>query len=109
MNKLIAAAFAASLSLIGATASQALPLAPMAPTDGMVTLAAGGCGPGYHPGPRGLCRPMRGPRPHVRPHLDHRPVIVRPRHAPPRPPVMRPGRACPPGYVLSRGGVCRPR
>lgn len=26
--------------------------------------AAGGCGPGFHPDPWGLCRPNRGPRPY---------------------------------------------
>ena len=46
--------------------------------------AAGGCGPGFHRGPYGACRPNYGPR-----------VVVPPR------------RACPYGFVW-RFGRCRP-
>jgi hypothetical protein len=60
--------------------------------------AAGGCGPGWHRGPYGGCRPNRGP------------VVV----APGGPVVVAPGapvvvvpRGCPIGFVW-RYGRCRP-
>ena len=61
MKKLLAAsAFALGLGLMGMTASQAMPLAPVADqaVSGEVILVAGGCGPGWHRGPYGGCRPM---------------------------------------------------
>ena len=59
--------------------------------------AAGGCGPGWHRGPYGGCRPNRGP------------VVV----APGAPVVVVPGapvvvgRRCPIGFAW-RWGRCRP-
>ena len=47
--KFLAASFAIGLSLAAMTASQAMPLAP---------LDQAGCGPGWHRGPYGGCRPM---------------------------------------------------
>jgi hypothetical protein len=61
MKKLLAAsAFALGLSLLGATASQAMPLGPVVDQTAApdVILVAGGCGPGWHRGPYGGCRPM---------------------------------------------------
>lgn len=112
MNRFIAAAFAAGLAAIGATASQAMPIAPMAPAgDSMVTRVADGCGRGFYRTPRGFCRPMDG-RPVVvrpaRPVIVAPPIVVAPRYMEPRPRVVRPLRACPPGFFLSRGGNCRP-
>lgn len=48
----------------------------VATTDGAV--AAGGCGPGFHPNPYGYCRPnygprFHGPRPFYRPYGFHGP------------------------------------
>jgi hypothetical protein len=54
--------------------------------------AAGGCGPGWHRGPYGGCRPNRR-------------VVVVERPAPVV--VVRPGRGCPYGFVW-RYGRCRP-
>ena len=59
-----------------ATQAFAAPIAPFEHGDGQLVLVAGGCGPGWHRGPYGGCRPnfvaprrcgwMRGPwgRPH---------------------------------------------
>jgi len=64
--------------------------------------AAGGCGPGFHRGPHGGCRPNRGA------------VVVAPRVVVPRvviapaPVVVVPrARVCPRGFAW-RGGRCRP-
>ena len=58
--------------------------------------AAGGCGPGFHRGPYGHCRPNRGP------------VVVAPGAVVVRPPVVvAPGRVCPRGFAW-RYGRCRP-
>jgi hypothetical protein len=62
--------------------------------------AAGGCGPGFHRGPYGGCRPNGGP------------VVVAPRVVAPRVVVAPPvvvvprGRVCPYGMVW-RYGRCR--
>jgi hypothetical protein len=63
-------------------AASAMPLAPTSTTADVIKVA-GGCGPGFHRGPYGGCRPNRGP------------VIVRP--------IVR---GCPPAF---RGpyGHCR--
>jgi hypothetical protein len=65
MKKLLAASALAlgltlGLGMMGATAAQAMPLAPVADqaASGDVILVAGGCGPGWHRGPYGGCRPM---------------------------------------------------
>src|ERR1700710_807419 len=59
--------------------------------------AAGGCGPGFHRGPYGGCRPNGGV------------VVVAPRVvvAPAPVVVVRPGRVCPYGMAW-RAGRCRP-
>jgi hypothetical protein len=57
--------------------------------------AAGGCGPGFHRGPYGECRPNRGVM-MVAPRVVERPVVVMPR-----------GRGCPYGFAW-RYGRCRP-
>jgi hypothetical protein len=41
-------------------AAQAMPLQSKPASDGPLTLVAGGCGPGFHRGPYGGCRPNRG-------------------------------------------------
>lgn len=58
--------------------------------------AAGGCGPGFHRGPYGGCRPNGGVVV-VAPRVVERPVVV----------VRRPGRVCPIGFGW-RYGRCRP-
>jgi hypothetical protein len=50
-------ATAAGLAMI-AGAAQALPLAPVASAQTDVIRVAGGCGPGWHRGPYGGCRPL---------------------------------------------------
>ncbi len=60
MKILAASALAIGLGLLGMSASQAMPLAPLgqAPAASAVIPVAGGCGPGWHRGPYGGCRPM---------------------------------------------------
>ena len=60
MKLLAASVFAVGLGLIGMTSSQAMPLARVVDqgTSAEVILVAGGCGPGWHRGPYGGCRPM---------------------------------------------------
>ena len=55
MNRLIAMAFAGGC-LLGASAAQAMPQAPLIPPGADVIRVAGGCGPGWHRGPYGGCR-----------------------------------------------------
>ena len=55
MNRLIAIGFVTG-ALLGASAAQAMPLAPLAPAPADVIAVAGGCGPGWHRGPYGGCR-----------------------------------------------------
>jgi hypothetical protein len=64
MKLLAASAIAFGLSFSGLgfaamTASQAMPLAPLDQAASADTIrVAGGCGPGWHRGPYGGCRPM---------------------------------------------------
>jgi hypothetical protein len=61
MKLLAASAFAIGLGLLGMSASQAMPLAPLdqaRTASGEVTRVADGCGPGGHRGPYGACRPL---------------------------------------------------
>jgi hypothetical protein len=58
MKFLAASLFAIGVSL-AASASQAMPVAPLDQTASADTIrVAGGCGPGWHRGPYGGCRPM---------------------------------------------------
>jgi hypothetical protein len=57
--------------------------------------AAGGCGPGFHRGPYGGCRPNRGV------------MMVAPRVVRPGVVVVPRGRVCPSGYSWHYGR-CRP-
>ena len=92
MNRLIAIAFLAS-ALIGAGATQAMPLAPLVPAaNADVIEVAGGCGPGWHRGPYGGC--VRNGVVVVRPAPEV--VVVAPR-----------ARVCPYGFVWAYGR-CRP-
>src|SRR3979409_2660403 len=61
MKLLAASALAIGLGFAAISASQAMPIAPLdqsqaAPED--TIRVAGGCGPGWHRGPYGGCRPM---------------------------------------------------
>jgi hypothetical protein len=59
MKILAISAFAIGLGLAAVTASQAMPLAPLDQSASTDTIrVAGGCGPGWHRGPYGGCRPM---------------------------------------------------
>ena len=60
MKLLAVSAFAIGLGLLGSTSSQAMPLAPVADhgASADVIRVVGGCGPGWHRGPYGACRPM---------------------------------------------------
>jgi len=57
MNKLVAFAFILGLS---GGAAQAVPMAPGQTPASMIIKVEGGCGPGFHRGPYGGCRPNRG-------------------------------------------------
>jgi hypothetical protein len=61
MKILAASALAIGLSLAAISASSATPIAPLdqfqATSDNTIRVA-GGCGPGWHRGPYGGCRPM---------------------------------------------------
>ena len=59
----ILAASALALGLFSLSPSQAMTLAPIAPAadqaaSGEIILVAQGCGPGFHRGPGGACRPL---------------------------------------------------
>jgi hypothetical protein len=60
MKLLAAAAVALGLGFAAISASQAMPLSPLgaAGSNDIVIQTAGGCGPGWHRGPYGGCRPM---------------------------------------------------
>jgi len=59
MKILTASALALGLGLAGIGASQAMPLAPLGGQQGAeVIQVAQGCGPGFHRGPYGHCRPL---------------------------------------------------
>jgi hypothetical protein len=63
MKILAASALALGLGLFSLSPSQAMPLAPTAPAadqaaSGEIILVAQGCGPGFHRGPRRVCRPL---------------------------------------------------
>ena len=59
MKMLAASAFAICLSLAAVSASRAMPLAPLDQAVSTDTIrVAGGCGPGWHRGPYGGCRPL---------------------------------------------------
>jgi hypothetical protein len=67
------AAFATALSG-WAVSAQAMPVGAVAQDEAGVSLVAQGCGPGFHRGPYGGCRPNFGPR-------RFAPRIVAPRRA----------------------------
>lgn len=96
MKTLFAAALlASSLAGFGA-ANAAMPLAPLSASENAdVIQVAGGCGPGFHRGPYGGCRPNGGVVVVRRP-----PVVVV------RPPVVV-ARRCPPGFFRGAYGGCR--
>jgi hypothetical protein len=59
MKMLVATAFAIGLSLAAVSASRAMPLAPLDRAMSSDTIrVAQGCGPGWHRGPGGACRPL---------------------------------------------------
>ncbi len=66
---LLAAAFVVAMI---AGAAEAMPLAPVAPTQTDVVRVAGGCGPGWHRGPYGGClRNFANPAAHACPRGFH--------------------------------------
>jgi len=64
MKIIVASALALGLGLAGLTGAHAAPIAPMMPAVDQgasvagIILVAQGCGPGFHRGPRGACRPL---------------------------------------------------
>ena len=59
MKILAASLFAIGMSLAAVSGSQAMPVAPLDQAPSADTIrVAGGCGPGWHRGPYGGCRPM---------------------------------------------------
>jgi hypothetical protein len=59
MKVIVASVFAICICLEAMSASRAMPVAPLdqSASTGIVRVA-GGCGPGWHRGPYGGCRPM---------------------------------------------------
>ena len=58
MKLLVASAFAVGLGLLTVSA-QAMPVAPVSqPASRDIIHVAQGCGPGFHRGPAGACRPL---------------------------------------------------
>lgn len=99
--KFASAAAAAMLGAVVSFNAQALPVSPSpsGQAEPLVTLVAGGCGPGFHRGPYGHCRANEA-------------VVVVPGAAvvvePVAPVVVAPV-ICPPGTHLGpRGRACRP-
>ena len=59
MKILASSAFAIGLGLMAISASQAMPTAPLDQSvSSDIIRVAGGCGPGWHRGPAGACRPL---------------------------------------------------
>lgn len=61
MKIIAASALAIGLALAAVSTSQAMPIAPLDPSQAAADntiRVAGGCGPGWHRGPYGGCRPM---------------------------------------------------
>ncbi|WP_315719655.1 MULTISPECIES: GCG_CRPN prefix-to-repeats domain-containing protein [unclassified Bradyrhizobium] len=64
MKTLAAAALALGVGLFSLSTAQAAPLAPITPamvqgaSSAEIIQVAQGCGPGFHRGPRGACRPL---------------------------------------------------
>jgi len=59
MKIFAASAFAIGLGFAAISASQAMPLAPLGQSvSGDAIRVADGCGPGFHRGPYGACRPL---------------------------------------------------
>lgn len=84
MRNLVIATCAAGAVLGITSLAQAMPFGGASHTESDITLIADGCGPGFHRGPYGGCRP-NGPRPFFA------------------------ARACPPGFHLGpMGRRCRP-
>lgn len=80
MHRFAATLLVVGFSLIGASPSQAMPMAPIDGQSDLMTQIAGGCGRGWHRGPFGGCRRnFANPRAH----------------------------ACPRGYHIGPGGRCR--
>ena len=72
-----------------AASADAMPAAPLSGVSTGFEQVAFGCGPGFHPGPRGRC-------------------VRNQRFFRPRPAFRAPLRACPRGFRLSPAGRCRP-
>ena len=59
MKMLAASAFAIGLSLMAVSTSQAMPIYPLDSSGSPeIIRVSGGCGPGWHRGPYGACRPL---------------------------------------------------
>jgi len=61
MKILAASVLALGLGLAAVSVSQAMPIAPLAgeqAAGGEIIQVAQGCGPGFHRGPYGACRPL---------------------------------------------------
>jgi hypothetical protein len=56
MTKLLSLAAVIGVSFFCVAAAQSMPLAPLEAQASLTIPVAGGCGPGFHPGPYGHCR-----------------------------------------------------
>jgi len=57
MKLLAVSVLSLGLGLAAVSASQAMPMAPVGPQAEIIKVAQG-CGPGFHRGPYGACRPL---------------------------------------------------
>ena len=57
MRKYLSVAAAAAMLVSMPLAAEAFPIAPAQTDSAPVTLVSGGCGPAFHRGPMGGCRP----------------------------------------------------
>ena len=88
MSKTFNFAVTAVLGSFLSLSAEAVPIAPLdSELNSDVSLVAGGCGAGFHPGPYGHCRPNA---------VVVAPAVV----APVGPVVVVPGRICPLGMHL---------
>ncbi len=81
MRRLIMASTVIAAGMVAGASVQAMPALAIGPDDGGVIKVEGGCGPGGHRGPNGLCYPNY-----------QRPIY----------------RGCPPGFHINPYGRCRP-
>jgi hypothetical protein len=75
LTKLCSLGLVIGVSILGAAATQAMPIAPQTQA-GLTIPVAGGCGPGWHRGFDGICRPNVAPGVVVAPGVGWGPALA---------------------------------